>query len=242
MKKIISLVIVSLFLFPSIAFSEQIEIDLTSLDFDSLVSLNAAVDLELLSRPESEPFIYVPGVYLVGRDIPAGNYYVAPSAPSDYSAEIIVYPDQTTFEQRPAGKYGDYISRNSMKVNDSASHVFLEDGNLLYLQSAPIKFSIREFTEDDYYKFVPAEGTYVPAGIYTVGIDIPVGRYYFYSATLDEEYVSIYDNDTESQERIEFFEPPASAEEYEIANLSDGNIVKVEADIIMKKQPALVFE
>ena len=88
---------------------------------------------------------------------------------------------------------------------------------------------------ENYFTYTPPEGTYVPAGIYTVGTDILEGIYRFYTATGYEAEVEIYERGKRI-ERLEFYS------DYETYRLLENYEIKVNDDIIMIRQPSLSFE
>lgn len=221
--------------------------DLKAMSFEELSSLKVAVDAELNSRPEAKPFDLSPGLYTVGKDIKAGRYYIMASLPLDYGAHIVVYETKDAYVQPPLDKpyeYGEYKERYYLKYGKNIQIIDLEDGNYIYIQQASIKFSITEFTEEDYYEYTPPEGTYVPAGIYFVGEDIPAGIYQVYPATLAEGDVYIYENeagkggDWIAHAGIEF----TLEGSYETVQLREGNKIEIDTDVVMKKQPKLNFD
>lgn len=216
-------------------------IDLTSMDIDELLALKNALTLELQSRPEASPFEVNPGTYIVGEDIKAGKYYIAAKGLSEGTGQIHIYETKDQYQNRPAGKYGDFIENFYINAEDYAIIVTLVDGNLIYLQSAPVMFSVNEFEGGKYYTYTPPEGTYVPAGIYTVGVEIPAGTYQFFAASLNSRNVHLYEKSLDDKD-YETIRIRAAEDDYETAILSDGNILEVRTDIVMRKQPALTFE
>lgn len=234
MKKIILLLSCFVF-FCSTCYAE--ETDLTTMSFDELCALKVAVEAELNARPEAEPFDLSPGLYTVGEDVKAGRYYIMASAPHDYTPIIHVYPTKNAYEENRKFSYSD-----ALKFGAEYRVIDLEDGNYLHIEWASIKFSVTEFTEDDYYKYTPPEGTYVPAGVYIVGDDIPAGIYQVYPATLVDGIMLVHDveadDDVIDHARIKFTVKGT----YETVQLRDGNKVEVDTDAIMKKQPKLNFD
>lgn len=220
----------------SISFSLAENVDLASMDVDSLIELRDSINAELSSRPEVSPFRLIEGLYIVGDDIKAGKYYVAAEAPSSYTASISAFADKESYQQDSSSIYYTYLP-----IEDPAVCITLEDGNLIKVASVSLMFSITGFEGDKYYTYTPPEGTNVPAGIYTVGVEIPAGTYQFFAATLDSKHVYLYQNSV-NDENYEIIRIDASDTNYETAILSDGNVLEVRSDIVMKKQPKLSFE
>jgi len=241
LRKLFSLILCLLMVFSSIALADM---DLTAMSFEELCALKVAIEAELNSRPEAEPFDLSPGLYTVGKEIKAGRYYIMASLPNDYSSHMVVYSTKDAYDQRPSGKYGEYKDRCYLEFGEGFQTIDLEDGNYLYIQEASIKFGVMEFTEDDYYKYIPPEGTYVPAGIYIGGEDIPAGVYQVYPANLTEGDVYIYENKTgEGSDWISHVDVEVTADgTHEMIQVRDGNKVKIDTDVVMKKQPKLNFD
>lgn len=241
MKRIVVLVLCILLL--STATAESI--DVSNMDFDALQTLKAAVELEFHSRPEAAGISLLPGYYAVGQDIKPGRYYVKMVEPSGngYSVRLHVYADREKYESRPAGKYGEYIYDDYFSIEDDAISMLLEEGNFLWLEEGSIVFSVSEINLLDLYE-VP-EGTYVPAGSYVVGEDIPAGKYTAYSGTIFGGEVKVYysentfkSNKYDKRYEIEVEKPQVPA----ALVLEDGYVVFVEKDIVMRKQAKLSFD
>lgn len=71
MKKLIALALVILSLIPVAVLAD---VDLSSMSYDELVSLNSKLFAEIISRPEFKEVTVPTGTYNVGEDIPAGTY------------------------------------------------------------------------------------------------------------------------------------------------------------------------
>lgn len=57
------------------------DIDLSGLSFDQLVQLQTRITMELMQRDEWQEVTVPAGIYLVGRDIPAGKWNIKSSDP-----------------------------------------------------------------------------------------------------------------------------------------------------------------
>lgn len=77
MKKVITICI-TLALILALAVPALADVDLSGLSFEELVALKSQIDLELFARPEWQSVEVPQGLYLVGRDIPAGKWTVRP--------------------------------------------------------------------------------------------------------------------------------------------------------------------
>ena len=80
MKRFISIlcVVVMIMLFSvPVAWAETF--DLSSLSYEELMELGAAIQSEIMSRPEFKKVLVPPGVYQVGVEIPAGKWTITAS-------------------------------------------------------------------------------------------------------------------------------------------------------------------
>lgn len=71
MKKLIIFALVIASLIPVVAFAD---VDLGSMSYDELITLNGQLFKEIMSRPEFKEVNVPTGSYVVGSDIPAGTY------------------------------------------------------------------------------------------------------------------------------------------------------------------------
>ena len=223
------------------------EIDVTSLDFETLSDLKEKVDAEYKSRPEAEPFTLNVGYYTVGTDLKSGSYYMASVIPdeSGYSTRLHVYANKEQFGARPSGKYGDYIYDSYFSLGEQPKNFILEEGNYLYLQNGQLLVSPTVFDTTEYYSFEMPEGTYVAAGAYEVGDDkdLPAGTYTAYPASLSGGEFKIYFTKEAFAEDGSWHFGYDSHREVEVTDkvesetfvLEDGYILLVEKDIVMRK-------
>lgn len=149
------------------------------------------------SKPESEwdepdspienasgQTVYQPGMYKVGTNLPAGEYYFTPAEGED-SAYICAYPDSTK--------------------EDILDNAFFSGGYYLTVKEG-------QYLEVDRTTFIavteltPELQTSIEEGVYKVGLDIPAGKYELLKTTSDDstdEFVAdrsasyaVYNNST----------------------------------------------
>ena len=72
MKKIFSLLLVFVILSMPAALAE--EIDLSKFSYQELQALYRKVRIEMIQRPEWKDVIVHQGIYVIGKDIPEGDY------------------------------------------------------------------------------------------------------------------------------------------------------------------------
>lgn len=241
MRRIVSLTLILALAFLTIGLTEQsVSLSqsyldsLSSMDYESLLALAAAINTELVSRPEAQPLVLSEGMYLVGSDIAPGIYYFTSPDPNQ-DGDVEVYTSKTTYENRESqlGTIAGRVCNFYVSTGDT-ERVILESGNLIEVRY-PIVLCSDKQSAESYYTYTPPEGTYVPAGIYTVGIEIPEGVYKFYSSTGYNAGIEIY-------ERGKRIEKLIVTSDYEIFKLLEGYEIKVNSDIIMTKQTSFNFE
>ena len=240
MKKLLSLMMV-LFILITPAMAEGL--DLEGMDYDSLMQLKQAVDAELYSRPEAEPRVLQPGIYEIGKDICPGRYLARVNS---YEFGKNTYCSLSIFDTfEAATNYGDRVYYETISLEEGSLGIDLPDGKFFKVSDFPVTLSVSELTEEELYEYVPPEGTYVPAGTYVVGEDLPAGGYQIFMGTIAGCDVLVYDDEN----ALENGKYSQRAElrmiwDGHVASISvkEGNIVKVEDDVVMKKQPKLEFD
>ena len=252
MKKAFALLVTVVLLISCslIGFAEDFNFE--SMDFDTLQSLKNALDYEYFSRPESKGISLSPGDYTVGVDIKPGRYFVKTVEPceSNYTPQVYIHKDKEQFESWINGNYSEYLFNEYCDLNYDQISVSLEIGNIIRVYFGSILFSKASINQEDYYVYQVPEGTYVPAGVYKVGEDIPVGKYRVYSGTILGGEIKIYfKEETYNSDGswhlgydklVEVEVKPTVV--YETVDLEEGNIVLVELDVVMKKQAKLSFD
>ena len=76
MKKIITVVLILSLLLPAAALADLP--DISGLSYEELLSLRDEVNLAIMSSDEHQEIILPPGLWAVGKDIPAGRWLVTP--------------------------------------------------------------------------------------------------------------------------------------------------------------------
>ena len=114
------------------------------------------VSTQLFGGPSSDALIGV-GDYVVGEDIPAGEYYVKSTGFNMYVEDA--YDSSGSYDSIIF--YVDTMGGSYITVKDG-EHLKIESGELYELDKAPI-----DKTENGYYK----------NGMFKVGVDIPAGEY-----------------------------------------------------------------
>ena len=137
-------------------------------------------------------------------------------------------------------KYLDYC--------DKPQRIALEAGQTVKVYYGTARLKNTPFTDDDYYQYEQPSGTYVPVGKYVVGEDIPEGIYYAYAGTIEGGTIKVYENKPDlntgyNGDKYDYYDPFVNKSgQYELVELKGGQVMFVEKDVIMKKQPKLVFD
>ena len=222
------------------------------MSFEDLSALKTKIDLEYKSRPESEGYSFPKGSYLVGRDIKPGVYYVTMIYPDSYEIDVLlaVYKDEKTADlDKNSYTYNLAETFESMSLSEAPIAIELKEGNVLRIaRGGVLTLKTENYNPSDYYKFELPEGTLVPKGSYTIGTDIPAGMYRAYAGTvnggrfsIDTVYIDDAGNTSKKSKKSSTRLFTTTAQEYEILNLEEGDVLEVETDIVMKKQPKLDF-
>lgn len=250
MKRFIIVLLTLLFVVKT-AFADST--DYSSMPFNELQAVKNAVDQEYFSRPESSGFVLTQGVYVVGEQIKPGQYYIAMTEPnaSSSSSFIAIYENKETFEQEEPyfNKLATFFSY--MFLYKDAQSIVLKEGNIVRIDEGIIRFKASPFTKDELYKYEAPEGTLVPNGIYTVGIDIPEGTYTAFPATSKGGELSVYTLETnesgeqqkkKSSDYGHVYIPVMKETVSKQLILKNDEIVEVFDSVILQKQQKLNFD
>jgi len=96
-------ILVLVFLVVSSAAAE--DIDLSGLSFDQLIQLQSRINMELMQRDEWQEVTVPIGVYLVGKDIPAGKWSVS----TTNMMTFLTYGKELEENKSEVKHSGDYI-------------------------------------------------------------------------------------------------------------------------------------
>ena len=249
MKKILSMILLaSLLLSVPIAFAEA-GFDFSGYSFDELIGFKEQLDAEIGTRPEAGERILQPGQYVVGKDIAQGVYdvgFVAAEEDDTYT-NWYIYDTKQMYDYDVSRLFLGDLPRNEGRVQEGSSvKVELFDGDyfVVYRSAASIVRSGNVTpVESDY--IVP-EGTSIPTGIYTVGEEIPEGKYTVYFNGEAPSRVRTYANPEDATNDFKDPEFEAVLADYNTSaeiNLKAGYAFRLEYNnIIMKKSNGFVFD
>ena len=116
MKKIAVFILVIVLLFGAVSCAEGL--DLSTLDDKQLIDLSTAVQKEIIKRDLDKKVKVPSGTYIVGEDIPAGDYTVRPTG---IALIIEIYKDEVKLGNRTgifSANQGEIIGKISLKEGD----------------------------------------------------------------------------------------------------------------------------
>ena len=244
MKKLVLSVVTCLLLSCS---TFAADIDVSSLDYDTLAELKNKVDQEFFSRPESQPIEMEPGYYTAGVDIKPGTYYfafVVPEGTGYSTARMHVYQDKDQYDSRPSGNYGDYLSDTVFELGANPIDVTVEEGNYIVLEHNTVWYSSSTFNPEEYYTYEVPEGTLVDKGVYGVSSEIPEGKYTVYASDADGGYIVIYYSEQAKTEKdySQMDTKSVYPEDPVTVDLKEGYVIEILDSVVMKKAAPLSFD
>lgn len=166
------------------------------------------VSTQLLGGPSPDALLGA-GDYLVGEDIPAGEYYVK-------STGFNMYVEDARDSSRNYDSiifYVDTLGGSYITVQEG-EHLIIEGGELYQLDRAPINK-----TENGYYK----------NGMFKVGTDIPAGEYVVESS--GSGYVTVSVDSRHTYDGILSYE---NVESYEYVYVQEGQYLTLHGDVQIK--------
>lgn len=140
MKRLLCAVIAALMIVP-VSFAEGI--DLTSLSFEELRTLQARISQELATRPEWKAVEVPAGLYQVGVDIPAGEWCLK-CGETKYGFVNISYGKATNDSGTKVGipcEFMGMIYEESDRTNVDFRNITLSDGFYLEIEYGSVVFS-----------------------------------------------------------------------------------------------------
>lgn len=145
MKKIICIIIC--LIIPVCVIAENV--DISSLSFDELRDLQTRISRELITRPEWKSVPVPPGMYLVGRDIPAGEWTIT-CGEAEYDYIRIVCGTKTN-ESKTAiynpKEFEKMIYKNSNGTELEKLTVVLYEGLYIIIHHGQAIFSTPEYVD-----------------------------------------------------------------------------------------------
>lgn len=246
-KLIIVFLLVTVLLIASCSISFSEKVDYKSLTFEELLAEKQAIDYEYYSRDQAEAKVLSCGVYVVGKDFPAGTYYfrVAESDKSRNKSEYAVYPS--------VDNYNNHVTKGAFSGRLFYGTVFsysFNEGNVFEITKMPLLFGMNKSSVDNFPQYELPEGTRVHPGVYIVGEDLPAGKYTVFPTSYKSAYFGIYyDKEWSKSKYVDADEAYRiivdDANEGFIVSLENDNAIEIEdEDVIMRKlkNEPLVFD
>jgi hypothetical protein len=135
MRKLTAIILALAVLF---ALSPVMAEDFESMSIQQLLALRSSIEAELLARGDHDSFTVPPGEYLIGIDIPAGQYSISLKDPSSYGASIYTHKNEAEFRK------GGYDRTFSLRSAGDAvvGKVTLYEGEILEITHASVVFAL----------------------------------------------------------------------------------------------------
>ena len=248
MKKILSMILMFVLILTVTAIAEA-EYDFTSYSYDELIGIRERLDAEIQTRPEAGERVLQPGQYVVGKDIAPGIYDLGfvPAEEDDTYTNWYIYDTKQMYDYDVSRLFLGDLPRNEGRVQQGSSvKVELFDGDyfVIYRSAASIVRTGNVVpAESDY---TAPEGTTIPTGIYTIGEEIPEGKYTIYYNGEAPSRVRTYANPEDATNDFKDPEFEAVLADYNTSveiNLKAGYAFRLEYNhIIMKKSAGFVFD
>lgn len=138
MKKIVSLLLISILSVSIVANAAASDIDFSNYSFSELVELQQKLNQALWSCDEWIEVEVPLGVWDIGKDIPAGRYELSPGS----NANAYSYPNVIYYLERHENGTPDKI-RGQYKIKFGETLVIeLFDGNVLKIEDTSVIFRI----------------------------------------------------------------------------------------------------
>lgn len=250
MKKLLALALALLLLmsFNAVSMAEE-AIDFSSYSLDELLEIKTALANEIASRPGGEKMVLYSGQYIIGEDIPAGDYtfkFLQNGDSDDSETEYYIYENESMYKYDVDRQWlGDMPRVDDYLEGDGEKKISLYPGEYLYLRYNGAEITrIGNVRERDTGYVVP-EGTTIPRGNYTVGAEIPAGTYKIYFSGTTSSRVRVFQDANEAGNQFNHGTETIldwSNTEGTIT-LNEGNVIRVEyTPIIMTKGVAFTFD
>ena len=143
MKRIVAMIAALLF-FIAPAFAD---VDLSSISLEELIELRQQINLELWNRTQIKSVTVPPGVYVIGKDIPAGHWSITTEKGNLYKWSNVIYCSRLDGTGKNPSYSGLYYS-DTVKYPGSEALVGLttididmKDGMYLIIQYDPVVFT-----------------------------------------------------------------------------------------------------
>ena len=132
MKRLIAVLLISCFVFTSASAGAP---DLSGLTYEQLIALQHYITAEITGRPEWKELTIPAGEWVVGVDIPAGEYSISPVGDG---AHLRIY-DKNGSAVRTGGIHEESDSIGKIRLREDYK-VVISDGQLLFAPAVVLGF------------------------------------------------------------------------------------------------------
>ncbi len=139
MRKCLMALLLSAILLFGVACAEDFTATIATAELDELIRMRQEIDNEIMTRfGKIDGIMIEPGMYIVGEDIPAGNYYFE-GVKGRYPTSIHVYPslDKTRTLDATQSVSGIGYSEYDTKASPKSGKFILRDGDVVEFVQGP---------------------------------------------------------------------------------------------------------
>ena len=258
MKRIIALLLSLLLLSTGLAYAAPAEPDYAAYSFDELIAMQEKINFEIKTRPEAGKHTLEPGKYIIGKDIPQGEYlaHFAPKIENSEDSEnsityanVILLENVAIYDEAMSIGYGAAPlakTRTSVSKETPTTKLSLANGNLLLTEGTTVDIErIGNITEKPIPEYSAPEGTIIPTGTYVAGELIPAGSYAMHYDGVSLARVRTY-AEVPSPRYVDLSKTSSILDPFNALayiTVTDGMAIKIEyGSVIMKKMTAFSFD
>ena len=251
MRKALMLVVAFVVLFACLGSSiaETSGIDFTGYSLEELIQIRAELSEEIAKRPGGEKMSLGTGQYTIGEDLPVGIYsfkFIQNGDNDVNRSDYYVYENESMYKYDIDRLWlGDMPRLEGSLKGEGETRISLYPGEYLRLRYNGAEVERVGNVAERNNDYEAPEGTAIPKGEYTVGVEIPAGTFKVFFNGKNTARVRVF---TDAEDADNTFHKgketilDASNSEGTVV-LTDGNILRVEySPIIMKKGSGFSFD
>lgn len=224
-------------------------IDFSGYSLDELMAIKTSLEEEIASRPGGERIVLGSGQYKIGEDLSAGIYTFKFIQNGDAEVDRT---DYYVYENESMYKYdidrlwlGDMPRVEGSLKGDGETRISLFPGECLKLQYNGAEIARVGNVEERKSDYIVPDGTSIPTGEYTIGVEIPADTYTIYYSGASTSRVRVFEDAKEAGNSFnKGKETVLNSDNTEgTIVVQEGNILRVEyTTIIMKRGGGFVFD
>ena len=224
------------------------DIDFSQYSLDDLLTIKANLEEEIANRPGGAKIEIGAGNYKIGADLPSGIYtfkYIQNGDKDVDRTDYYVYDNEAMFKYDIDRMWlGDMPREEGYLEGNGETRISLYSGEYLRLNYNGAEIARVGNVSEHISEYEPPDGTTIPTGEYTVGVEIPAGSYTIYYSGMAPSRVRVFEDAAEASNTFNKGKETRLSETNTEGTvlLVDGNIIRVEyTQIIMNKSEGFVF-